>query len=179
MSFILEVGSLADWVSGLATAGALFWAIKLNSNENRKRLTILFRHSFVSKKNGIIISDGKPKDFIITPVNNSKFSLEINFRQILLVPSLMDRLLFRAEPKQLSNLEALLKQLENKANWQIIKPNLSGKPIMFDYEFIVQQIKKYADGKKFNFAIEIQFIDSTSKIFKYKEKLKLRKIKDL
>ncbi|EAC2463477.1 hypothetical protein AF052_09960, partial [Listeria monocytogenes] len=115
MSFILEVGSLADWVSGLATAGALFWAIKLNSNENRKRLTILFRHSFVSKKNGIIISDGKPKDFIITPVNNSKFSLEINFRQILLVPSLMDRLLFRAEPKQLSNLEALLKQLENKA----------------------------------------------------------------
>ncbi|EDE2159050.1 hypothetical protein EIP14_14330, partial [Listeria monocytogenes] len=100
-------------------------------------------------------------------------------RQILLVPSLMDRLLFRAEPKQLSNLEALLKQLENKANWQIIKPNLSGKPIMFDYEFIVQQIKKYADGKKFNFAIEIQFIDSTSKIFKYKEKLKLRKIKDL
>ncbi|EGF7386890.1 hypothetical protein IBT25_002209, partial [Listeria monocytogenes] len=87
--------------------------------------------------------------------------------------------LFKAEPKQLSNLETLLKQLENKTNWQIIKPNLSGESIMFDYEFIVQQIKKYADGKKFNFAIEIQFIDSTSKIFKYKEKLKLRKIKDL
>ncbi|HFS8888691.1 TPA: hypothetical protein ACH1W3_002389, partial [Listeria monocytogenes] len=44
---------------------------------------------------------------------------------------------------------------------------------------IVQQIKKYADGKKFNFAIEIQFIDSTSKIFKHKEKLELRKIKGL
>lgn len=44
---------------------------------------------------------------------------------------------------------------------------------------LFNKLKKYADGKKFNFAIEIQFIDSTSKIFKHKEKLELRKIKGL
>lgn len=172
----MEIGSLADWVSGLATAGALFWAVTF---EKRKNLTILFRQNTFRKESGVNISNGNITSLVFTPVNNGKVTLEIAFSKLMLHPNLFDRVIFKRESKELSTPELFIEQHSVVPNWQVIEQNRSGKSVHFEYGFFRNQVMKFSYKKSKYFYIEVAFVDSSTKIFKKKQRIKVNSVKDL
>lgn len=172
----MEIGNLADWVSGLATVGALLWAITF---EKRKKLTILFRLNQFTEKDGVHSTDGSIVSLIITPVNNGKVSLEIAFSKLILLPNFVDKLLYRKEPRELSTPELFYHQHTKVAKWQVLEQNRSGKIVEFEYPFLRNQIQRFSSNKNKYFFIEVSFVDSSMKKFKKKMKIKVAKVKDL